>query len=107
MMLQFQNLSVIPHLSSQSWESSQGAHTSGEVVRCRLHACNSLVKLRVSTELSAQDAVLEARGVLQVNVQLTVHAVLGDGNTGANGSHEAVENEGEAGMKTYVSSLNH
>lgn len=70
-------------------------YTSREIVGSRLCAGNSLVKLCISTEYSVENAVLEARRVLEVDVQLTICAVVCDRDTGTNGGYEAVKDEGK------------
>jgi len=61
--------------------------------------------LSIPAELSAENAVLEAGRVLEVNVQLAVCAVIGDCDTGANGCHEAVKDDCKARMEINVSAV--
>ena len=56
---------------------------------------NTLLDGRVTTVVGRQDGVLEASGVLKVDVELAVLALLGDGNAGADGGNVRVEDEGD------------
>ena len=50
---------------------------------------------RVAAVVGRQDGVLEASRVLNVDIELAVLALLGNGNTGADGRNVGVEDEGD------------
>ena len=66
---------------------------AGEIVDRLLRAADAFVQVRISAVVGREDRVLEAAGVLEVEVELAVLAALGDGNTGADGSDVIVEDE--------------
>lgn len=70
---------------------------SREVVGGLLFASNTGIECSVSTVVGGEDGVLEAAGVLEVQVELAVLAALGDGNAGADGGDVGVEDEGHDG----------
>ena len=66
---------------------------AGEVV-CRLERTgDTLVDSSVTTVVGAEHRVLEAAGVVDVDVDLAVLALLSDGNAGADGRNVRVEDE--------------
>ena len=67
---------------------------SGEVVGVLLGTGDALVESGVSTVVGAEDGVLEATRVLDVQVELAVLAALGDGDAGADRGDVLVEYEG-------------
>lgn len=72
------------------------ARLAGEVVGGLLHAGGAGVQPDVAAELRREHAVLKARGVLQVQVELAVLARLGGGDAGADRGYVGVEDQGEA-----------
>jgi hypothetical protein len=56
---------------------------------------DALLNGRVTAVVGRQDGVLEPAGVLEVDVQLAILALLGDGNAGANRGDVGVEDEGD------------
>jgi hypothetical protein len=76
-----------------------GELTSGEVIGRLLDPGHTLVETCIPTESGAENAVLESRWVLQVNVQLTVQALVYNGNSWANGCDVGVEDQCEAGFE--------
>ena len=70
---------------------------SGEVVDGLLGAGDALIESGVSTVVGGEDGVLEAAGVLEVQVKLAILAALGDGDTGTDGGDVLVEDEGHDG----------
>jgi hypothetical protein len=54
---------------------------------------DTLLDVGVAAVIGGQDRVLEAAGVEEVDVELAVLALLGDGNTGADGGNVRVEDE--------------
>jgi len=68
---------------------------SREVVGSRLDPCDTGIETGVTTEVRAEDAVLESRWVLEVDVQLAVDSALGDGDSRADGCNEGVKDESE------------
>jgi hypothetical protein len=71
---------------------------AGEVV-CRLQGTgDALVDGSVATVVGAQNRVLEASWVLDVDSELTVLAVLGHRDAGTQGGHVAVEEESHSGL---------
>lgn len=58
---------------------------------------NALLNGSVTAVIGAEYGVLEATWVLDVDVELTVLATLGDSNAGANGSDVCVKDEGDEG----------
>lgn len=70
---------------------------AGEVVGRLERAADTLLQRGVATVVGTEDGVLEAAGVLDVDVQLAVLAGLGDGDTGADGGDIGVEDEGDDG----------
>lgn len=70
-------------------------HTAGEIVSGRLRSSDALLDANVASEDGAEDAVLEATWVAEVEIQLAVLASFGDSNTGADGCNVGIEDEGE------------
>jgi hypothetical protein len=70
---------------------------TGEVVGGLEGAGDALLDGRVAAVVGRQDRVLEAAGVLHVDVKLAVLALLGDGDAGADGGNVRVEDEGHDG----------
>lgn len=68
-----------------------------EVVGGLESARNALLDGSVTAVVGGQDGVLEASGVLQVNVELAVLALLRDGDARAGGRDVRVEDEGDNG----------
>jgi hypothetical protein len=71
-----------------------------EVVGGLEGAGDALLDGRVAAVVGGQDRVLEASGVLDINVELAVLALLGDGDAGADGGDVGVEDEGHDGAVT-------
>lgn len=70
---------------------------AGEVVVGLEGAADALLEGSISTVIGAEDGVLEATGVLDVDVQLAVLALVGDGNVGADGGNVGVEDDSDDG----------
>jgi hypothetical protein len=68
---------------------------TGEVVSRLEGTGNTLLDGRVTAVVGRQDGVLEASGVLKVDVELAVLALLGDGDAGADRRDVGVEDEGD------------
>lgn len=79
-----------------------GKLTAREVVGGLLTASHSLVDIDIATVHGAENAVLETAGILKLDVQLAVLAVLGDSNSRADGCDESIENEGESEDSQFV-----
>jgi len=80
---------------------------TGEVVSCLLDTSDASVKANVTTELGAEDAVLEARWILKIQVQLAVLAGLCCGDAGADGGDVGVEDQGESSTVLSNSDIYH
>jgi len=83
-----------------SVKSVEPAYLSGlarEVVGGLESARDALLDGGVTAVVGGQDRVLEASGVLEVNVELAVLALLGDGDARAGGCDVRVEDEGDNG----------
>jgi hypothetical protein len=65
-----------------------------EVVGGLQGAGDALLNGRVAAVVGRQDRILEASGVLEVDIELAVLALLGDRNAGADGGNVRVEDEG-------------
>lgn len=65
----------------------RGLLTAREVVGRLLDPCYTLVETSISTEFGVEDAVLESRRILKIQVNLAVQAVVCDGNSGTNGGN--------------------
>jgi len=70
---------------------------TGEVVSGLESTRNALLDGRVPTVVGRQDGVLETSGVLKVNVNLAVLALLSNGDTRADRGDVGVEDEGDNG----------
>lgn len=68
---------------------------SREVVGRLQGTCDTLLDGSIATIIGRQDGVLEATGVLNVDVELAVLALLSNSNAGADGSDVRVEDEGD------------
>jgi hypothetical protein len=75
----------------------QGSPTAREVIGRLLDPCYTLVETSISTEFGVKDAVLKSGGILEIQVDLAVQAVVCDGNSRANGGNIGVEDEREPG----------
>lgn len=70
---------------------------AGEVVGGLQSASHTLLDRSVAAVIGGEDRVLEASRVQKLNVELAVLALLGDGNTGADGGNVGVEDQGHDG----------
>lgn len=61
-----------------------------------MQSVNTSIERDVASVDGAEDAVLETTWVSEVQVQLAVLAVLGDGDSWADGSDILIEDQGEA-----------
>ena len=68
---------------------------SREVVGRLEGAGDALLDGSIATVVGAEDGVLEASRVLELDVELAVLALLGDGNGGANGGNVCVEDDSD------------
>jgi hypothetical protein len=71
--------------------SYSGAGVLGEVVRGDEAACHALVEACPAVVGRVHNGVLEAAGVLEVQVQLAVLGLVGRGDTGADVRLELIE----------------
>lgn len=69
-----------------------------EVVSRLEHSSDTLVNGGITTVIGTEHRVLEASRVLDINVKLAVLALLGDGDTRANGGDVGVEDESDEGL---------
>jgi hypothetical protein len=70
--------------------------TSGEIVVGRLNTSDALLETSIASELGAENAVLEARWVLQVDVELAVQSGSSDWYIGADSCDHSIKDEGKA-----------
>lgn len=68
---------------------------AGKVVGGLQGAGDALLDVGVAAVIGAQDGVLEAAGVLELESKLAVLALLGDGDAGADGGNVSVVDQGD------------
>jgi hypothetical protein len=71
---------------------------TGEVVSRLESTSDALVDVRVTAVVGAENGVLEASWVPNVDVELAVLALLSDSDAGADGSDVSVKDDGDKGL---------
>lgn len=71
---------------------NEGIITSRKVIGRLLDPCDTFIQTSVAAESRAQHAVLEPRRVLEINVQLTIQTVGGNGDARPDRSNEGIKN---------------